>query len=116
MATRQCRGTGSPSAPRVISMTSSDVTPPAPPAGPFFSTWGPPDGPILRRDQPPAIGVVATPGNAWPIGIAYPVGTVAHRKGPAVSFRLGVHKVELDGRWICESRRFVLLGDAAEEL
>src|SRR3954447_26530050 len=101
---------------RAMNPLAPDDTPPAPPAGPFFSTWGPVDGPILRGAHPPAIGVVATPGDAWPIGIAYPVGTVAHRKGPAVSFRLVVDKVELDGRWICEARRFVLLGDAAEEL
>jgi len=87
-----------------------------PPSGPSFSTWGPLDGPILRRDEPPAIGVVGEPGSAWPIGIAYPVGTVGHRKGPAVSFRLVINKVELDGRWIYEARRFVQLGDAAEEL
>ena len=90
---------------------------PAPePAGPFFSTWGPPDGPILRRDEPPALGVVASRGQPMPIGIAFPVGLVAHRRGPATTFRLVIGKVELVGRWLCVGRRFVKLGEAAEEI
>ena len=51
-----------------------------------------------------------------PIGIAYPVGLVEHRPGPAKTFGLVVGKVELEGRWICVGREFVALGDAAEEL
>ena len=38
---------------------------------------------------------------AMPIGIAYPVGPVEHRRGPAKILRLVVGKVELPGRWIC---------------
>ena len=53
---------------------------------------------------------------AMPIGIAYPVGLVEHRRGPAKTFRLVVGKVELPGRWICVGREFVPLGEAAEEL
>jgi hypothetical protein len=86
------------------------------PAGPFYSTWGPLDGPILRSHQPPAIGVVGEPGGAWPIGMAFPTGQVEHRRGPAVTWRLIIKKVELEGRWLCLGRRFVRLGEAAEEL
>src|SRR4051812_12721940 len=85
-------------------------------AGPYFTTWGPLDGPILRRHQPPALSVVPAPDCYWPIGIAFPVGQVAHRRGPAATFRLVVEKAEVEGRWVCVGRRFVRLGDAAEEL
>ena len=50
-----------------------------------------------------------------PVGTAYPV-VVEHHQGPATTFRLVVDKVELPGRRICGGRRFVQLGDAAEEL
>src|SRR4051794_28167928 len=93
-----------------------DPIPAAPPSGPFLATWGPPYGPILRADDPPALGVVAAPDRLMPIGIAFPVGQVAYRKGPAAKFRLMIGKVELEGRWLCVGRRFVRLGDAAEEL
>jgi hypothetical protein len=72
--------------------------------------------PIRRRDEPPALGVVGEPGGAWPIGMAFPVGQVAHHKGPAVTFRLMIGKVELEGRWLCLGREFIRLGEAAEEL
>ena len=51
-----------------------------------------------------------------PIRIAYPVRLVAHRRGPAKTFRLVVGKVELPGRWICVEQEFIPLGEAAEEL
>jgi hypothetical protein len=91
-----------------------------PPAGPFFTNWGPLDGPI-GREIPGAIGILARVEHAptelgMPIGIAYPVGLVEHRKGPIKTFRLVVGKVERPGRWICVARRFIQLGDAAEEL
>src|SRR5438445_381685 len=74
----------------------------APPStGPFYSTWGPLDGPILGRDHPPALGVVGKAAPGMPIGIAYPVGLVEHRRGPAKTFRLVIGKVELEGRWLC---------------
>jgi hypothetical protein len=85
-----------------------------PPRGPFYTNWGPLDGPILGES--PALGVLAERVGALPIGIAYPVGLVEHRRGPAKTFRLVVNKVELPGRWICVGRKFVPLGDAAEEL
>jgi hypothetical protein len=31
-------------------------------------------------------------------------------------FRLVIHKTELPGHWLCLARRFVQLGEAAEEL
>src|SRR4051812_26752034 len=79
-------------------------------AAPYFTTWGPLDGPILRRHLPPALSVVPAPDCYWPIGIAFPVGQVAHRRGPAATFRLVVEKVEVEGRWVCVGRRFVRLG------
>jgi hypothetical protein len=51
-----------------------------------------------------------------PIGIEYPVGRVERRRGPATTFRLVVNETELPGRWLCVGRRFVRLGEAAEEL
>jgi hypothetical protein len=87
-----------------------------PPAGPFFSTWGPLTGPILRRDEPPALGVVDSPDRPMPIGIAFSVGQVAHRKGPAATFRLVVQEQELEGLYLCIGRRFVKLGESAEPL
>jgi hypothetical protein len=89
---------------------------PIPLSGQFYSTWGPCDGPILGAHEPPALGVVDAPGAIWPIGIAYPVGLVAHRRGPATTFRLIIRKVELEGRWLCVARQFLRLGDAAEPL
>jgi hypothetical protein len=44
------------------------------------------------------------------------VDLVEHRRGPAQTFRLVVNKTELPGRWLCVGRRFVHLGEAAEEL
>jgi hypothetical protein len=80
------------------------------------ATFGPLDGPVLRRHEPPALGVVADPGRPMPIGIAFPVGQVEHRRRPAATFRLVIGKAELEGRWLCVRREFVRLGDAAEEL
>jgi hypothetical protein len=98
-------------------MTDQDELPPAPPhPGPYYATFGPPNGPILRRDEPPALGVVADPNRPMPIGIAYPVGQVEHRRGPAATFRLAIGKAELEGRWLCVGREFVRLGEAAEEV
>jgi hypothetical protein len=60
--------------------------------------------------------VVNSSDGAVPIGIAFPVGLVEHRRGPTKTFRLVVGKVKLGGRWICEGRRFVLRSQAAEDL
>src|SRR3954468_11952077 len=43
-------------------MPAAIVSPLPEPAGPFDSTWGPLDGPIPRRDDPPTILVV---GKSW---------------------------------------------------
>jgi hypothetical protein len=86
-----------------------------PPSSPFVSNRGPRTGPILGNDTPGAIGVLAE-GEPMPIGIAYPVGLVEHRRGPAQTFRLVVSKAELPGHWLCVGREFVQLGEAVEEL
>jgi hypothetical protein len=41
---------------------------------------------------------VLAEGEAMPIGIAYPVGSVEHRRGPATTFRLVVNNVALQRR------------------
>jgi hypothetical protein len=70
-------------------------------ASPYFSTWGPSDGPILGDHEPPALGVVTAPGEAMPVGVAFPGGHVAHRKGPATTVRLVIGQTEPPGRWFC---------------
>jgi hypothetical protein len=65
---------------------------------PYVSNWGPRTGPIRGNDCPGAIGVLAEADAAMPIGIAYAVGLVEHRRGPAQTFRLIVNKTELPGR------------------
>jgi hypothetical protein len=102
--------------PREPSSRDADAPPAPPPAGPFFATWGPLDGPILRSHEPPALGIVAAPDATWPIGIAFAAGQVQHRRGVAATFRLVLDQQELEGRWLCVGREFVRLGDAAEEL
>ena len=87
-----------------------------PPSGPYFSTWGPLDGPILGCDDCSALDVVSYRSAGWLVGNAYSVGLVAHPQGPAKTFRLVLGKVELPGRWICVGREFVHLGEVAEEL
>jgi hypothetical protein len=47
-----------------------------------------------------------------PIGIAYPVGLVEHRRGLARTYRLVVDKAAQLRRWICFGRRFIRLGEA----
>jgi hypothetical protein len=89
---------------------------PDPPPGSYFATWGPSDGPVLGEHEPPALGVISSPGEAMPVGVAFPTGHVQHRKGPAVTFRLVVGEVELPGLWLCVGRRFVELGEAPEML
>jgi len=50
------------------------------------------------------------------IGIAYPVGLVEHRRGPAKTFRPVVGKVEMAARWMRVGRESVPLVEAAVEL
>src|SRR4051812_34120922 len=72
-------------------LEASDHDPSAPQhPGTYHATGGPWDGPILRRDDPPTLGVVTSPGTPMPIGVAYAVGQVMHRKGVAVTFRLAI--------------------------
>lgn len=85
------------------------MTPPT-----LYSDWGPLAGPILADGITPAMGVHDRPDGGLPIGEAHPVGSVRHSRGLAKTYRLVVRGVELEGRWIVEGRRFVMLGDAAE--
>jgi hypothetical protein len=51
-----------------------------------------------------------SPGSSGlPVGIAFPVGWLPHRRGPVATFRLGVGKNELPGRWACVMLRFANL-------
>jgi hypothetical protein len=59
---------------------------------------------------------VLTEGDAMPNGIAYPVGLVEHRRGPAQMFRLVINDTELPGPWVCLARRLVPLVEAAAHL
>jgi hypothetical protein len=43
-------------------------------------------------------------------------GRIAGVKEPLSVFNLKVHRLELEGRWIVVDRRFVRLGDSAEEM
>lgn len=81
----------------------------------YFTNWGPKDRPILGRDEPPVLGVLAS-GELMPVGIAFPTALVAHAQGPAVVFRLVIGKQELPDRYLCLGRTFVRLGEAAEEI
>jgi hypothetical protein len=77
-------------------------------ASPFYSNWGPSDGPIRYRDGPPAIGVLTDlDAPPMPIGIAFAVGWVADDRGPVALFRLEVRKHDLPGRYVCVGRRFI---------
>jgi hypothetical protein len=78
-----------------------------PPHGPYYSTWGPMDGPIRHRDNSPAIGVVADPGGNLAIGVAYPRTYRPHPLGSVVRFRLFVDNNELPGLWECVGHEFV---------
>jgi hypothetical protein len=64
------------------------------------------------------MGVLPDPDRrGWPIiGIAWPSGTIASRRGPVQCWRLTIGRRSLEGRWICRNREFVRLGDAAEEV
>ena len=101
--------------PRIIDgIPDPDATNDAPrPRGPFYSNWGPLDGPILARDESPALGVVFALAADWSIEIACPVGLVDHRRGPAMTSRLALKNVQLEGRRICVGRKLVVLDEAA---
>jgi hypothetical protein len=82
-----------------------------PQPGPYYSTWGPKDGPIRYKDNPPAMGVVSDPAGGFPIGIAYPGRNRPDPRGSVVLFRLVVGGHELPGRWECRRREFVPVGE-----
>jgi hypothetical protein len=93
------------------------------PTGPFWSSCGPADGPIrLRHDLPGAIGLhpadPVDPGlprcASSLCGMALKVGYMPESRGAISVFKLQFGKSELPGRWICVSRQFVELGEAAE--
>ena len=94
-----CFRLGSELPPRIIDgIPDPDATNDAPrPRGPFYSNWGPLDGPILARDESPALGVVFALAADWSIEIACPVGLVDHRRGPAMTSRLALKNVHWKG-------------------
>jgi hypothetical protein len=92
----------------------TDDSPPTPPSGRYRTNFGPTDGPLLHRDTPGPLGVLVDD-DLMPVGIAFPAGMVASRRGPATVFRLVVGQAEIEGRWLCVGREFLPLGDAAEE-
>ena len=102
-------------------MPDPDVTNDAPPpSGPCLSTWGPLDGPILGRDESPALGVVTADSPVMPVGIAYPTGHVGGWQGedflgkPEATWRLMIGKVEVEGRFLLRGGAFVELAEGAE--
>jgi hypothetical protein len=62
-----------------------------------YSRPGPVRGPLLYRDTPDAIGVLESPTNHMPVGMALAIGPDG--AGVAV-WRLSVHGAELPGRWV----------------
>jgi len=61
---------------------------------------GPLNPPVLVvYDAPEAVDL--------PVGLAHPAGTVELRSVLMTSFRLMVGKREVEGRYVCEGRRFV---------
>jgi hypothetical protein len=61
---------------------------------------------IRYGEVPGAIGVLESPDNHMPIGMAFPLGWTA--EGLAL-FRLVIGGEEIPGRWVCRARRFVLV-------
>lgn len=77
------------------------------PTGPFFSNYGPHDGPILFGEAP-VMGVLDAAGEV--VGIAWLAGSAPGANGPVQVWRLEVRKAAIEGRWVCTGRRFVRLG------
>src|SRR4051812_28207780 len=91
--------------------------PDATPSGPFFTSWGPLDGPILdapTRAAPyiPTLGLHADP-MGLPIGMAFHSGRLDLGRHAVATFRLKIGKAELPGRYVCVGRRFVEESDFA---
>lgn len=85
------------------------------PTGPWYANYGPTSGHILFGTAP-VMGVLGSPSGGAPLGIAWLAGSIPSTRGPVQLWRLEVGKRELEGRWVVKDRRFVRLGDAAEEV
>jgi hypothetical protein len=66
-------------------------------------------GPVRYGQFPFAIGVLESPNNFMPIGMAFEIGWTEH--GLAV-WRLTIGETELPDRWVLIDRRFVAVKDA----
>jgi hypothetical protein len=75
--------------------------------GPFYSDFGPTDGPLIQGDAPSVIGVLAHP-DAAPghVGVAYCKGFIRHRDRSVAVWGLVVHREVLPGLWVCVARRW----------
>ena len=71
----------------------------------YLSKVGPKSGPVRDRDNQGAIGVLGSPGNNMPIGMALGAGRT--EDGLAI-WRLTVRGAEIPGRWIIADREFRL--------
>jgi hypothetical protein len=69
----------------------------------YFTNVGPKSGPVRDRDNQGAIGVLASPDNNMPIGMALGAGRTDD--GLAIR-RLTVRGAEVPGRWIIVDREF----------
>jgi hypothetical protein len=79
-----------------------------PQPGPYYSTWGPMDGPIRRGDCPAIIEVVGAAGPGAPVvGEAEVVGVHPDPGGSVAIFRLRIGGDWLSGLWECRGRQFV---------
>ncbi|SIO38615.1 hypothetical protein SAMN05444166_4282 [Singulisphaera sp. GP187] len=79
-------------------MTADDepITPESP--GPFFSNYGPRDGLIMRGDAP-GMGVLDDRGQV--VDVAWLAGSIPSKHGPGQLWRLELHKIAIEGQWIC---------------
>jgi hypothetical protein len=69
----------------------------------YFTNIGPTKGPLRYRDVPGAIGVLESPDNPMPIGMAMCRGW--DRAGLAV-WTLTIRGADVPGRWIIVDREF----------
>jgi hypothetical protein len=69
----------------------------------YFANVGPAKGPVKHRSVPSAIGVLESPDNHMPIGMA--MCRTWDEQGLAV-WTLTVHGQELPGRWVIIDREF----------
>lgn len=77
----------------------------------YYTNWSPHPGPILWRDEAPALGVYLDRSyKIPPKGTAFPVGLMRERGQSIKVFRLAVEGVDPESLWILEDRRFIRLG------